>query len=52
MRRYISPLFSVYIENEVDRPVWFHYIVIAVPDVIDHKDTAFMYISGSGNGYE
>ncbi|XP_041349105.1 autocrine proliferation repressor protein A-like [Gigantopelta aegis] len=39
-------------ENEVDRPVWFHYIVIAVPDVIVHRDTAFMYISGGHNEYE
>jgi PhoPQ-activated pathogenicity-related protein len=37
-------------ENDVDRPVWWHWVVIMVPDELVHTEKSFVYITGNGNG--
>eukprot|EP00045_Choanoeca_perplexa_P003730 m.33128 g.33128 ORF g.33128 m.33128 type:complete len:491 (+) comp12198_c0_seq1:30-1502(+) len=34
---------------DVDRSVWWHYMVIVMPDEVKYTDTAFMYITGDYN---
>lgn len=42
--------FSCYIiENDVDRSVWWHYLVIFVPEKVVITDTAFIYVTGGSN---
>lgn len=38
-------------ENEIDRPVWKHWLTIIKPDRVDF-DTALLYIDGGKNGGE
>jgi PhoPQ-activated pathogenicity-related protein len=40
------------IANDSSSSIWFHYINIAVPDVIKSKDTAFVYISNGDIEFE
>ena len=35
--------------KEVSRSIWWHYLIINVPDVINAKDTGFLYITGGTN---
>ena len=37
------------IDADVDRSVWWHYLVIMIPDKIQITDTAFLYITGGSN---
>ena len=34
---------------DVDRSVWWHYLVINVPDNVEYSDTGFVYITGGSN---
>lgn len=36
-------------ENEVDRPVWKHWMILSKPDEVKHTK-GLLYISGGGNG--
>ncbi|KAL5018445.1 hypothetical protein ScPMuIL_004167, partial [Solemya velum] len=33
----------------MDRPVWYHYMTVIIPDNVTHKDSAFMFIDGGEN---
>ena len=35
--------------SEVTRSVWWHYLVITIPDNVQHTDTGFLYITGGSN---
>lgn len=35
--------------TEVSQSIWWHYLVINIPDKIDFKDTGFLYITGGNN---
>ncbi|PIK49439.1 putative autocrine proliferation repressor protein A-like [Apostichopus japonicus] len=35
--------------QESSQPVWWHYLIIMVPDVVLYSDTAFVYITGGSN---
>jgi PhoPQ-activated pathogenicity-related protein len=35
--------------REVSRSIWWHYLVINIPDQVDFKDTGFLYITGGSN---
>ncbi|ESO95659.1 hypothetical protein LOTGIDRAFT_231895 [Lottia gigantea] len=37
-------------EEDVDKPYWFHYMVVAVPDKLTHPEHGLMYISYGSNG--
>ncbi len=37
--------------NEVDEPVWWHWVTVVVPDTLEH-DTALMWIGGGDKGDE
>ena len=37
------------VAKEVSRSIWWHYLVINIPDQIDFKDTGFLYITGGSN---
>ena len=36
-------------DSECDRSVWWHYLVICIPDDIVISDSCFMYITGGSN---
>ena len=38
-----------YAAADVDRSVWWHYLVINIPDNIQFTDTAFIFITGGSN---
>ena len=40
---------SQYSGSEVSRSIWWHYLVINIPDQIDFKDTGLLYITASSN---
>ena len=35
--------------GEVSQSIWWHYLVINIPDQVDFKDTGFLYITGGSN---
>ncbi|CAI8014093.1 Autocrine proliferation repressor protein A, partial [Geodia barretti] len=35
--------------GEVSRAIWWHYLVINIPDEIEFGDTGFLYITGGSN---
>ena len=35
--------------GEVSRAIWWHYLVINIPDEIEFEDTGFLYITGGSN---
>ncbi|KAL5496935.1 hypothetical protein EMCRGX_G013313 [Ephydatia muelleri] len=35
--------------SEVTRSVWWHYLVITIPDKVQYTDTGFIYITGGSN---
>ncbi|KAK6175197.1 hypothetical protein SNE40_013710 [Patella caerulea] len=37
-------------EKESNRPIWFHYMVVAVPDKLIHPEHGLMYMSYGSNG--
>ncbi len=46
--KYFTP--GLYLtENDSDRSIWWHYIVITVPDEIKHPDVSFVYVTGGKN---
>ena len=37
-------------EKETDRPIWWHFMAVVIPDNIDNTvDSSFLYITGGGN---
>ena len=48
LRRCMS-FFNVWSARDVDRSVWWHYLVINIPDVIEFPDKAFIYVTGGSN---
>ncbi|XP_035686953.1 autocrine proliferation repressor protein A-like [Branchiostoma floridae] len=36
-------------EEEVSRPIWWHFLTVTIPDNITHPDAAFMFIEGGRN---
>jgi len=36
-------------ETLTDRPIWQHYVIVHIPDVIRYPDAAFLYISSGSN---
>lgn len=41
------PFFS---ENEVDHPIWWHFLTVAIPDELTHPEAGLLYISYGSNG--
>ena len=39
-------------EKEVDRTLWQHWLIVMVPDKLEHDDTALLFIGGGSNGGE
>ena len=38
-------------EKETDRPIWWHFMAVIIPDNIDNTvDSSFLYITGGDNG--
>jgi PhoPQ-activated pathogenicity-related protein len=37
-------------ESVTSQSIWSHYLVITIPDVIQHPEHAFLYITGGDNG--
>jgi len=35
--------------NDVDRSIWFHFVVVVVPDRLHYQDTGMLYITGGDN---
>ncbi|CAH1257925.1 Hypp1928 [Branchiostoma lanceolatum] len=36
-------------DEDVDRPIWWHWLAVTVPDNITHPEAAFMFIDGDNN---
>ena len=39
----------MYSAEEVSRSIWWHYLVINVPDQVEFTDTGLLYITGGTN---
>ncbi|XP_072027742.1 autocrine proliferation repressor protein A-like [Amphiura filiformis] len=37
-------------DNDSDRSIWWHYLMVTIPDEVRYPDAAYMYITGGGNG--
>ncbi|XP_046562184.1 autocrine proliferation repressor protein A-like [Haliotis rubra] len=58
---YRGPEFTLYLINmtsqqwlteaEVEHPIWWHYMIVAVPDNLTRPDAGCLYISYGSNGY-
>lgn len=35
--------------KDSSQPIWWHYVIVMVPDVVLYSDTAFVYITGGNN---
>ncbi|XP_078610561.1 autocrine proliferation repressor protein A-like [Branchiostoma floridae x Branchiostoma japonicum] len=36
-------------EDDVDRPIWWHFLTVTIPDNMAHPDAAFLYIDDGDN---
>ena len=41
--------FFNYIESISDRPIWWHFLCVTIPDKITKPDIAFLLIDGGSN---
>lgn len=40
---------STFIEDKVDRTLWWHYLTVVIPDNIVYPDVGCLYVTGGSN---
>jgi len=46
---FISLMFKCYFLDIQSQPVWWHYLYVTVPDILEYNKSALMFIEGGAN---